>query len=83
MTDLMEFGRESRPSLDRIQLGLLLQTMQKEHPFVDKAMLPIGQMSAQRLQSLHFALSICKAGIPSSLTHDTSSSIDIAPVGHV
>jgi hypothetical protein len=83
MADLMELGRESRPSLDSIQLGLLLQTMQKEQPFVDKAMLPIGQTSAQRLQSLHFAPSIRKAGLPSSLAHDTSSSIDIAPVGHV
>lgn len=43
--EAMKIGKYALPLWGKMQLGLLLQIIQNEHPSADKAMLPIGQIS--------------------------------------
>lgn len=79
--EAMKIGKYALSLLGKMQLGLLLQIIQNEHPSADKAMLPIGQISLHWLHFLHFSSSTLNAGLPSSLAHDTLLSTPIALVG--
>jgi len=77
----IKLRKDALSLLGKIQLGLLLQMIQNEHPSADRAMFPIGQISLHRLHSLHFSSSTFNGVLPSNLTHDTSLSISKASVG--